>query len=223
MGGYACGSCRTNEEGIEVFAVIMANVQRALAPKKHTNPHTKLPTEYQGFLELFKPERASQLPPHRGEGVDHEINLVQQEGKEPEALWGPLCSMTQEELVVLRKTLANLLDKNFIRVSHSLAAAPVLFVRKPGEGLRFCVDYQALNVITKKDRYPLPLIQEMLNRIGKAKWFTNLDVSATFHRIQIVEGHEWLTAFRMRYGLYEWLVTPFGLANVPGTFQKYIN
>ncbi|KAF4310822.1 hypothetical protein GTA08_BOTSDO13628 [Botryosphaeria dothidea] len=131
--------------------------------------------------------------------------------------------MSRDELLVLRKTLNELLDKGFIRVSNSPAAAPVLFVKKPGGGLRFCCDYRALNRITRKDRYPLPLIQETLNRISKARWFTKLDVTAAFHRIRIAEGSEWLTAFRTRFGLFEWLVTPFGLANAPSTFQRYIN
>jgi hypothetical protein len=72
--------------------------------------------------------------------------------------WGPLYSMSKDELLVLRKILSELLDKGFIRVSNSLVAAPILFVRKPGSGLRFCVDYRALNKIIRKDRYPLPLI-----------------------------------------------------------------
>ncbi len=120
---------------------------------------------------MFEPKEAEKLPPHRGEGIDHKIDLVRHGDKEPEVPWGPLYNMTAEELVVLRKTLTDLLDKGFIRVSHSSAAAPVLFVRKPGGGLRFCVDYRALNAITKKDRYPLPLIHETLNQIGRAKWF----------------------------------------------------
>jgi hypothetical protein len=131
--------------------------------------------------------------------------------------------MSRDELLVLRKTLTELLDKEFIRVSNSPAAAPVLFVRKPGGGLRFCCNYRALNKLTRKDRYPLPLIQETLNRIGKAKWFTKMDVIAAFHKIRVKEGDEWKTAFRTRFGLFEWLVTPFGLANAPSTFQQYIN
>ena len=131
--------------------------------------------------------------------------------------------MSKDELLVLRKTLTDYLSKGFIRVSNSPVAVPVLFAKKPGGGLRFCVDYRALNQLTKKDRYPLPLIQEILQSLAKAKWFTKLDVITIFHRLWIASGDEWKTAFRTWYGLYEWLVTPFSLANAPSTFQKYIN
>jgi hypothetical protein len=81
-----------------------------------------------------------------------------------------------------------------------------------------CIDYRALNAITKKDRYPLSLIHETLNNICKTKWYTKLDVIAALHKICIQEGDEWLTAFRTRFGLYEWLVTPFGMVGSPSTF-----
>ena len=131
--------------------------------------------------------------------------------------------MSRDKLLVLRKTLTEHLEKGFIRVSNSPVAAPVLFVRKPGGGLRFCVDYRVLNRITKKDRYLLLLIHETLRNIGQAKWFIKLDVIVAFNKIRIAKGDEWKTAFRTRYRLYEWMVTPFGLANALSTFQKYVN
>ncbi|XP_044719872.1 reverse transcriptase (RNA-dependent DNA polymerase) domain-containing protein [Hirsutella rhossiliensis] len=108
--------------------------------------------------------------------------------------------MSREELLVLRKTLTELLDKGFIRVSSSPAAAPVLM-----------------------DRYPLPLLSETLRTIAKARWFTKVDVIAAFHKIRVAPGDEEKTAFRTRYGSFEWLVVPFGLTGAPAAFQRYIN
>jgi hypothetical protein len=131
--------------------------------------------------------------------------------------------MSRDELLVLRKELRNLLNKDYIQESKSLAATLVLFAKKPGGGLRFCVDYRGLNAITQKDRYPLLLIRETLAALSKAKWLTKLDVSAAFYKVRIAKGEEWKTAFRTRYGLFEWKVCPFGLTGVPATFQRYIN
>ena len=131
--------------------------------------------------------------------------------------------MSKDELLVLRKTLSDYLSKGFIRVSNSPVVALVLFAKKLGGGLRFCVNYRALNRLTKKDQYPLPLIQETLQSLAKAKQFTKLDVITAFYRLRIAQGDEQNTTFWTYYGLYEWLVTPFGLANTLSTFQKYIN
>jgi hypothetical protein len=89
--------------------------------------------------------------------------------------------MSRDKLLVLQKTLTEHLDKGFIRASSSPAAAPVLFAKKPGGGLQFCVDYRALNARTKPDRYPLPLLHKTLRQLSKARWFTKLDVVAAFH------------------------------------------
>lgn len=213
------------EPGVSIFAASMKDIEKALQGKKHSDPRVKLPHHYHDYLDVFDREIADRLPPHRGPQVDHRIELIEQDekGNRVEPPWGPLYNMSREELLVLRKTLTDYLDKGFIRVSRSSAAAPVLFAKKPGGGLRFCVDYRALNKITKKDRYPLPLIHETLERISKAQWFTKLDIIAAFHKIRMAEGQEWMTAFRTRFGLFEWLVTPFGLAGAPSTFQRYIN
>jgi hypothetical protein len=166
--------------------VDVTDINKALAEKKHTDPRMKLPNWIgQEFHKAFDRTEADKLPPH-WEGVDHGIKLLRtSNGSEQTVLWGPLYNMSRNGLLVLCKILTELLDKEFIRGSNSPAAAPVLFVRKPGGGLRFCYNYRALNKLTRKDRYPLPLIQEILQRIGKAKWFTKMDVIAAFHKIRI--------------------------------------
>ena len=131
--------------------------------------------------------------------------------------------MFREELAVLKKYLEENLEKGFIKPSTSPASSPVLFVKKPSGGLRFCVDYRALNEITIKNRYPIPRINETLTLIGKSMFFTKLDVISAFHRMRIAPGHEYLTAFRTRYGLFEYNVMPFGLANAPSSFQNFTN
>ncbi|KAL2892028.1 Retrotransposable element Tf2 155 kDa protein type 1 [Ceratocystis lukuohia] len=172
-------------------------------------------------VKAFDPDAqfTKKLPPRRP-GHDHKIELTV---PDEEAPWGPLYSMTREELVVLRQTLLALLEKGYIEESQSTAAAPILFVKKPGGGLRFCVDYRALNAVMKKNRYPLPNITETLKNVSKAKWFTKLDVVSAFHNIRIAEGDEWKTAFRTRHGLFQWKVMPFGLANAPAEFQSFLN
>ncbi|KID93943.1 retrotransposon nucleocapsid protein, partial [Metarhizium majus ARSEF 297] len=195
----------------------LEDIHKALEPKALTDPATIVPKHYHEYLKVFDQAEADKLPPHRD--CDHEIKL--QPGTTPPH--GPLYGMSEDELLVLRKFLQENLDKGFIRVSTSPAASPVLFAKKPGGGLRFCVDYRALNAITIKNRYPLPLIQETLSQLSQAKYFTKLDVVAAFNRIRIKEGQEWMTAFNTRYGLFESLVMPFGLSNAPATFQARIN
>jgi predicted aspartyl protease len=207
----------------QVCAVTMADIEKALRPKPPTNVRAKLPPQYHRWLPLFDQKKAEELPSHRP-GIDHTIPLEKdQNGQEKPPPWGPLYGMNREELLVLRKTLTDLLGKDFIRASRSPAAAPVLLVRKPGGGIRFCVDYRGLNALTVKDRYPLPLIKETLRNMSKARWFTKLDVIAAFHKIRMAPGEEWKTAFRTRYGLFEWRVMPFGLTGAPATFQRYVN
>ncbi len=158
------------------------------------------------------------LLPLREEGTDHQIELEKVNEKESKVPWGPLYNMMKEKLLVLCKTLTELLNKQFIQVSNSSAAASVLFVQKSEGELQFCVNYCGLNWITQKNCYPLSLIYETLQNIEWAQWYIKLNVIAAFHKIQIAAENKWKTAFCMRYGLYEWMMTSFELVNVSSTF-----
>ena len=132
-------------------------------------------------------------------------------------------SLSDQETAAMKKYIDEHLGKGFIRPSLSAAASPILLVQKPSGGLRFCIDYRALNAVTVKNRFLIPLISEMLGKLAGAVRYTKLDVIYAFNRIRIKEGHKWLTAFNSRYGQFEYLVMPFGLCNALGTFQGYIN
>ena len=111
-----------------MFTTSIANIKKALIVRKETDPRTKLPEYFSEFLGTFDRLEAKKLPPLRGPGTDHAIKLEKVDKKEPTVPWGPLYNILRDKLVVLRKTLTGLLDKQFIRVSNSPAAALVLFV-----------------------------------------------------------------------------------------------
>ena len=157
------------------------------------------------------------LPSHRS--YYHQINLK----PDTQPSFGPIYGLSEIELKALKTYIDENLLTSFIRTSSSPAAAPILFVKKKDGTLRLCVDYRGQSNITIKDSYPLPLISETLDRLKGAKIFTHLDLREAYHLIRIKEGDEWKTAFRTRYGLYEYSVMPFGLTNAPATFQRFIN
>ena len=111
------------------------------------------------------------------------------------------------------------MDPRFVRRGGS----PIMFIKKKDGKLRLCVDYRELNDMTKKDRYPLPLIGEALDRLQGARFFTKLDIKDAYHNIRIREGDEWKTTFTTKLGTYEYRVMPFGLCNAPAAFQPLIN
>ena len=176
-----------------------------------------IPPEYHDFADLFSKKKADELPAHGP--YDHKIPLV--EGATPH--WGPIYKLSPLELEALSKYIEEHLGKGFIRHSQSPYGAPIVFARKKDGTLRICVDYRGLNKLTIKNRYPLPLIGELLDRISRAKVFTKFDVRDGYNRLRMAPGEEEKTAFRCRYGLFEYLVMPFGLCNAPGTFQHYMN
>ena len=149
---------------IQIFAASVHDIEKALKKKTYVDPRRVCPAWLLPVIHAFDRSKAATLPPNRP-GLDIEIKLL--EGATVPA--SPLYSMFREELLVLRKTLYELLDSGFIRAGSSDAGAPVIFVKKPGGGLRFCVDYRALNAVTQKDGYPLPLIKETLRDIAQAR------------------------------------------------------
>ncbi|KAF8752548.1 DNA RNA polymerase [Rhizoctonia solani] len=143
-----------------------------------------------------------------------------EDGKTPP--FGPIYLLTQDE----RAALANYIDKNlakgFICRSTSLAASPILFVKRKSSKLCLCVNYQGLNAITKRNHYPLPLISNLLNWVNGCKIFLKIDLKNAFNLIHTAAGNKWKTAFCTNLGLFEYLVMPFGLTNAPATFQALI-
>ena len=177
-----------------------------------------IPHDYDKWAHLFEEETdARALPKHQP--WDHEIEL--EPGKEP--TFGPIYALSEKELGVLRGYIDENLKKGFIRESKSPAGYPILFAPKKDGKLRLCVDYRKLNDITIKNRYPLPNIGELQDRLANAKIFTKLDLRGAYNLIRMKAGEEWKTAFRTRYGHYEYLVMPFGLTNAPATCQALIN
>ena len=166
---------------------------------------------------MFSKEEITKLHAHRP--YDHEIKLV--EGVIPP--YGPIYPLLEKELAELRGYLNKETSSGKIQKSKCPAAAPIIFVPKPDKSLWMCVDYRALNKITIKDRTPLPLMSELRERLAKARVFTKLDLKNGYNLIHITEGEEWKTMLHTRYGLFNYLVMPFGLCNAPAIFYAMIN
>ena len=173
--------------------------------------------KYHEFADVFSKTHADRLAPHR----PYDLKIDLEDGASPPI--GVMYSVSQSELQTLREFVEEHLAIGYIRPSSSPHGAPVLFVRKKDGSLRLCVDFRGLNCITKKDRYPLPLISDLLDAPRKARVYTKIDLCHAYHLIHIAEGNEWKTAFRTRYGSFEWLVMPFGLTNAPDAFQHFMN
>lgn len=210
----------------EIFVTTLAEIDKIVderrKPEQDEELETirqKLPDQYKEFADVFSKTASDTLPPPRD--VDHQLELDEDPSKT--VGYSPLYKMSTEELEAAREYIIDNLNKGFIVPSQSPYASPILMAKKPGGGLRFCVDYRKLNSITRKDRYPLPLIDEVLERISHAKVFTKLDIRQGFHRIRMHPDSEEYTTFRTRYGSYKYKVMPFGLTNGPATFQRLVN
>ena len=131
--------------------------------------------------------------------------------------------MAPAELEELKKQLEDLIEKGFVRPSISPWGAPVLFVKKKDGSMRLCVDYRELNKVTIKNRYPLPRIEDLFDQLHGAMIFSKIDLRTGYHQLRIKRDDIPKTAFRTRYGHYEFTVMPFGLTNAPAAFMDLMN
>jgi hypothetical protein len=169
------------------------------------------------FKDVFPEDLPPGLPPSRE--VDFRIELTP--GSTPPSR--PTFRLSTPELAELKKQLADLVAHGFIQPSKSPFGAPILFVKKKDGAMRMCVDYRALNNITIKNAYPLPRVDELFDRLQGARFFSKIDLRSGYHQIRISPEDIPKTAFRTRYGHFEFLVLPFGLTNAPGTFMHLMH
>ncbi|XP_074292398.1 uncharacterized protein LOC141619268 [Silene latifolia] len=163
------------------------------------------------------PEEIPGLPPKRD--VDFSIDLKPGAGP----ISKPPYRMGPKEMEELKKQLDELAEKGYIRPSVSPWGAPVLFVKKKDGSLRLCVDYRELNNVTIKNRYPLPRIDDLFDQLSGAGVFSKIDLRPGYHQLRIKNEDIPKTAFRTRYGHYEFVVMPFGLTNAPAVFMDLMN
>ncbi|MBW0465078.1 hypothetical protein O181_004793 [Austropuccinia psidii MF-1] len=158
-----------------------------------------VPSVYHQYLDVFSKVKAEKLPPHHA--CDHHIEL---EGSLPPV--GVIYSLSNQESDTLRAYISENVEKGFIQPSSSSTGEPVLFVKKKDGGLRLCVDYHKLNSVTRKNKYPVPPINQLLDVLNGSTIFPNIGLHSAYNLLRIKEGDEHLTAFRTKYGSYVYLV-----------------
>ncbi|KAF8625280.1 hypothetical protein AX17_006890 [Amanita inopinata Kibby_2008] len=198
----------------------MGNVSQRLAEaaaKGTQDFRDPLPNYISDFTDIFTKEAFDRLPdPHTW---DHAIELVSNATPQSCKVY-PLSITEQAQLDVFLKEN---LETGRIRPSKSPMASPFFFIKKKDGTLRPVQDYRALNTMTIKNKYPLPLITDLVNQLRGARYFTKLDVRWGYNNVRIREGDEWKAAFCTNWGLFEPLVMFFGLTNSPATFQTMMN
>ncbi|GJX93443.1 putative nucleotidyltransferase, ribonuclease H [Tanacetum coccineum] len=191
-------------------------ITKALKSAKEDEPRLSNISVVREFEDVF-PEDLSGLPPQRQ--VEFRIDLVP--GATPIAK-SPY-RLAPSEMQELSGQLQELQDKGFIRPSHSPWGAPVLFVKKKDGSLRMCIDYRELNKLTVKNRYPLPRIDDLFDQLQGSRFFSKIDLRSGYHQLRVHEDDIPKTAFRTRYGHFEFTVMPFGLTNAPAVFMDLMN
>jgi hypothetical protein len=209
-------------EDIHHFVCVSSTVSQRLAKAFTKNSgqasfQDSMPESLHDFEDIFSKESFDSLPNRRK--WDHAIELE----CDPEPGFRKVYPMMLEEQEELDVFLEEALSTGCICPSRSPIGAPVFFVKKKDGKLCFVQDYCALNAITHKKCYPLPLIDDLIHRLKGARYFTKLDVHWGYNNVRIKEGDEWKVAFCTNHSLFEPLVMYFGLTNSPATFQTMMN
>ncbi len=171
-----------------------------------------MPSEYEDFEDIFSKKKCETVPENTR--ITYIINLE----KDIKFLFKLIYLLSERELRILREYFIEKEAISWIRRLKSPAGIFILFILKLDNLLRLYIDYRALNKIITKNRYSLPLINKSINRLLGVRVYTKLDLRDTYHKIRIKKGDEWKTAFRTRYGLWEYVIISFKLINTPATF-----
>ena len=180
-----------------------------------TQEDMKLSNFLSEYQDIFTNDIPGELPPVRGDD-DHMIELLP--GSSPPNKPPYRVSQAQQEEIM--RQVNELVEKKMVRPSSSPFCSPVLLVQKKDGTYRMCVDYRALNRITIKNRFPVPRVEDLFDKLQGSTYFSKIDLKSGYHQIRIVPQDIHKTAFRTTYGLYEYLVMPFGLTNAPATFNR---
>ena len=213
---------RTLRDAPQLFVSASYTYSQQLAEQEYKKKEVRsieemVPPEYQNHLRVFSEEAAGRMPESRP--YDHAIELV----PGARTFHSKLYPLSPNEQVELDKFLKENLAKGYICESKSPMSSPFFFIKKKDGSLRPVQDYRRLNEITVKNRYPLPLVAELMDRLKNATIFTALDVRWGYNNIRIKTGDEWKAAFTTNRGLFEPTVMFFGLTNSPSTFSAFMN